>query len=52
VVRERVLDFSRLHAMLADLDLVIDATKELHGAIGPISRQVAGRIQACVEIGR
>src|SRR5881296_341953 len=50
VVRERVLDFSQLDAMPVDLHLVIDATKELHGAIGSIPRQVAGPIETCLDI--
>ena len=42
---ERGLDLARLDAEAADLDLMVEASKELDVAVGPIAGQIAGLVE-------
>ncbi|SYZ57610.1 hypothetical protein CPBF367_38900 [Xanthomonas arboricola pv. juglandis] len=44
------LDLPQLDAEAADLDLTVQPTEELECAVRPISRPVAGAIEACVRL--
>jgi hypothetical protein len=44
-------DLTQLNAITTDLDLMVDAAKELEGAIWPVTAQVAGLIEACTRAG-
>ena len=44
--RQRGLDLAKLDADAANLDLVIDASQVVEGAVGPPTRKVAGAVHA------
>ncbi len=46
VTGEHALDLAHFDAIAANLDLMVDATDELDSAIGQVTRQIAGAIEA------
>src|SRR5262252_8291374 len=48
---ERGLDLAELDAVAAALDLRVSPAQEIHQAVGPPARQVAGLVDAVVRAG-
>src|SRR5208282_380402 len=50
MMRQRIFDFARLHAYAANLDLIVDSSRNFEKTVGPIPPIIAGAVDQIVRV--